>query len=186
MGTEAQNALLKILEEPPADTLLILTANGIRGLLPTILSRVQIITLYPPAESEIRAHFANQSKAASAVTQAYFLSGGLPGLMKAILDEDNEHPLLASVTQAKELLRQKPFERLVQVEALSKQKDKGAHLIDALLRIAEISLDTAAKKESATQIKQWYRILNEVQQAREALAQSANTKLVFTNLMLHM
>jgi DNA polymerase III subunit delta' len=37
---EAANALLKVLEEPPADTVLILTASEPDSLLPTILSRV--------------------------------------------------------------------------------------------------------------------------------------------------
>jgi DNA polymerase-3 subunit delta' len=37
---EAANALLKVLEEPPADTVLILTAAEPDRLLPTILSRV--------------------------------------------------------------------------------------------------------------------------------------------------
>lgn len=37
---EAANALLKVLEEPPADTFLILTASELDALLPTILSRV--------------------------------------------------------------------------------------------------------------------------------------------------
>jgi hypothetical protein len=39
---EAQNALLKSLEEPPEKTLIILTAPSLEGLLPTVLSRCQI------------------------------------------------------------------------------------------------------------------------------------------------
>lgn len=43
-GTEdAANALLKVLEEPPADTHLILTASDPNALLPTILSRVVLV-----------------------------------------------------------------------------------------------------------------------------------------------
>jgi len=41
---EAQNALLKILEEPPADTYLLLTCESKEILLPTIPSRCLIIT----------------------------------------------------------------------------------------------------------------------------------------------
>lgn len=43
--TEAQNALLKILEEPPPNTIVILTASNKETLLPTILSRCKIIKL---------------------------------------------------------------------------------------------------------------------------------------------
>ncbi len=42
---EAQNALLKILEEPPANTFIFLGTETRESLLPTILSRCQIIEL---------------------------------------------------------------------------------------------------------------------------------------------
>lgn len=45
LTTEAQNALLKILEEPPEHTLLILGADTKDALLPTIRSRCQILEL---------------------------------------------------------------------------------------------------------------------------------------------
>src|SRR3989344_5650971 len=43
LTVEAQNALLKILEEPPKSAIIILEAHNKSGLLPTILSRVVII-----------------------------------------------------------------------------------------------------------------------------------------------
>lgn len=42
---EAQNALLKVLEEPPANTLIIISISKKELLLPTILSRCKIIEL---------------------------------------------------------------------------------------------------------------------------------------------
>ena len=47
---EAQGALLKILEEPPGETIFILTTRGETNLLPTIISRCQQIYLPPEAE----------------------------------------------------------------------------------------------------------------------------------------
>lgn len=47
MNPEAGNALLKVLEEPPGNTLLILTARQITDLLPTIASRGQQIRFNP-------------------------------------------------------------------------------------------------------------------------------------------
>lgn len=44
---EAANAFLKLLEEPPADTTLILTSSTPGALLPTILSRVLPVRLLP-------------------------------------------------------------------------------------------------------------------------------------------
>lgn len=48
---QAQNSLLKTLEEPPASSLIILLANHSANLLPTIISRVKITRL--PAKSQI-------------------------------------------------------------------------------------------------------------------------------------
>ncbi|PIR55069.1 hypothetical protein COU74_02710 [Candidatus Peregrinibacteria bacterium CG10_big_fil_rev_8_21_14_0_10_36_19] len=43
MTTEASNSFLKILEEPPENTIFILTTNNSRDLLPTIVSRVRVV-----------------------------------------------------------------------------------------------------------------------------------------------
>ena len=50
---QAMNALLKILEEPPANTSLILTSSNRSRLLPTVVSRSQIIRFSPLEDSEI-------------------------------------------------------------------------------------------------------------------------------------
>lgn len=47
MRQEAANSLLKTLEEPPANNLLILTADSSRTILQTIVSRCQTISFYP-------------------------------------------------------------------------------------------------------------------------------------------
>lgn len=46
MRMEAANCLLKTLEEPPPDNLLILTADSSKEVLPTITSRCQLIPFY--------------------------------------------------------------------------------------------------------------------------------------------
>jgi len=50
---EAGNSLLKILEEPPAQTVLILISQTQEKLLPTILSRCEIIRFFPLSLKEI-------------------------------------------------------------------------------------------------------------------------------------
>ncbi|MAY43555.1 MULTISPECIES: DNA polymerase III subunit delta' [unclassified Neptuniibacter] len=52
MNTASANALLKMLEEPGADTLILLLTSKIGQLLPTIKSRCQHIECHPPAEHE--------------------------------------------------------------------------------------------------------------------------------------
>ncbi len=51
LGPQAANALLKTLEEPPEDAMLILLATGFDAVLPTIASRCQIVRFsrIPPA-----------------------------------------------------------------------------------------------------------------------------------------
>jgi DNA polymerase-3 subunit delta' len=181
---EAQNALLKLLEEPPEDTLLVLGADNQRGLLPTILSRTQLITAYAPAEAELKQYFAELGKDTTAINQAYLLSGGLPGLMYALLENDQSHPLMLGVTAAKEVLQKSTFERLAMVETLSKQKEDTKYMLEALQHIAQTMLDNAAGKADQAKVKQWFHILRTAATAREALGNNANAKLVLDNVML--
>jgi DNA polymerase-3 subunit delta' len=53
LGNEG-NKLLKLIEEPPPDTLFILVTENEAQILPTILSRVQIIRLPRPQVAEIQ------------------------------------------------------------------------------------------------------------------------------------
>ena len=50
---EAANSLLKILEEPPADSLIILIASDLRRIFPTIISRCQKIRFNPGDPREV-------------------------------------------------------------------------------------------------------------------------------------
>lgn len=184
MTTEAQNAFLKLLEEPPADTVILLTAAHIHGLLPTIRSRVQTLQITAPQKAQLQAYFA--AFPANQVTQAYFLSGGLPGLMSALLKGEHDHPLMQSVREAKEILQQTTFERLLHVETLAKQKELAISLCEALARIAQAGLQQAADKQDDKRIKQWHKIITETHAAKNSFEANANTKLTLTNLMLQL
>ena len=54
MTDQAANALLKLLEEPPADVLFIMTTSNLDQLLPTVKSRCQLIRLKQFTDSEIK------------------------------------------------------------------------------------------------------------------------------------
>jgi replication-associated recombination protein RarA len=184
LTTEAQNAYLKLLEEPPADTLMILTADNPRALLPTIQSRLQTITVRAPSGSELQQHFHDMQPDVTELTKAYFLSGGLPALMHALLTGDDTHPLAAAVNTAKTLLAAPAFERLALIEALAKQKDDARYVLEALQHIAQTGLTQAGSKGDSAKIKQWHHVLKVSNEAADALAQSANPKLVLTNFAL--
>lgn len=53
MREEAANKLLKIIEEPYADTFFILTTNNPRAILPTIYSRCQRVAVPPYTDAEV-------------------------------------------------------------------------------------------------------------------------------------
>lgn len=56
MTVQAQNALLKTLEEPPSYVRFLLLATHTQGFLPTILSRCVVIKLRPVSEAKITAY----------------------------------------------------------------------------------------------------------------------------------
>src|SRR2546426_9351913 len=89
MTEAAQNCLLKTLEEPPPNTVLVLTTAYADHLLPTCLSRCQLIALSPvgrPAMAEfIRARQPNEVEAEVLVGLAH----GRPGwAARALTDRD--------------------------------------------------------------------------------------------------
>ena len=60
MNANAQNALLKILEEPPPRTLLLLVCHAPSRLLPTVRSRCRTLHLRPLSEDQVGAIIAQQ------------------------------------------------------------------------------------------------------------------------------
>lgn len=88
LTTEAQNALLKVTEEPPASSLLIVVASDLDGLLATITSRLQRVYFGAVPEAEIARwlaaeHGIAKTKAASLAKQAT----GKPGLALRLLND---------------------------------------------------------------------------------------------------
>lgn len=186
MTTEAQNALLKLLEEPPAGTLFILTASHVQGLLPTIRSRAQQLHVKQPNRDELEQHFIAQGHDEQQVRSAYLMSGGLPGLMHALLSDTDTHPLLKAVEQARGLLRASTFERLALVDTLAKQKVESLRLLFVLQQMAHAALTQTAEKNGAVQsVAQWHRVLTAAYEAQTAMQENAQAKLVLTNLMLN-
>ena len=88
LNLEAANCLLKTLEEPPADSVLILLTTNLDALLPTIRSRCQIIPFHPLVISELAGYLTerfniDESQAFSISTVA----GGAVGKALTMLQE---------------------------------------------------------------------------------------------------
>ncbi len=164
---EAQNALLKSLEEPPADTAIILTTIDEKMLLPTIQSRVQSINILPLTTSQI------QSLASDVKLIA--IADGRPGLMHALI-EDPEHELVQQIGIAKDFLTREPYERLIMSSAMKERES-----VEVFLR-ALLIVSTVAMHGSAT--KAWQRRTMRIYDAQRQLKQNVSVKLLVTDLSL--
>ncbi len=177
---EAQNALLKTLEEPPQSTIVILTASHLEGLLPTIISRVQAISVQKPIKNDLNVLY-GEDFSQSEIDKAYAVSAGLPGLMHAVLS-DEDHPLKNATDQARSILSMNTYQRLLKVDELAKDKALATDIIYILQQMAHISLQSA-KGDAA---RKWQKIQLSSHNASEAFRASGQPKLVLTNLMLQL
>ena len=90
MNPNAANALLKILEEPPENSILILISHSPGRLLPTIRSRCQKLALSALGDEEMSQFLADKHPELSAEDAIALsrLSGGAPGRALAYVAED--------------------------------------------------------------------------------------------------
>lgn len=186
MTTEAQNALLKTLEEPPEDTVVIVTADELTGLRPTIRSRAQQLSVLPVGYEAVESYFIERGYEKEAIQLAYYMSEGRVGLLNALLDQSTEHQLVGAINQAKDVLKMSTYERLTQVDALSKQKEQLALLMQGLGRVVISGLRQAAQKKNEATVKKFYSLSTAIQRAEESLSVSGNAKIVLTDLFLQM
>src|SRR3989344_5302248 len=79
MRIEAQNSFLKLLEEPPKNTIIILISADAEMLLPTVRSRAIPIEFGFVAESEIKKYL-NKHVPASSIDDIAEIASGRPGV----------------------------------------------------------------------------------------------------------
>jgi DNA polymerase III subunit delta' len=95
LGKEG-NRLLKLIEEPPADTIFILVAENQELILNTILSRCQLIKLSPLSNEDITLALAEKAQistsAASAIAQ--IADGSFNEALQLSQNTDNDNALL--------------------------------------------------------------------------------------------
>jgi DNA polymerase III subunit delta' len=182
MTREAQNAILKVIEEPPADTVLILTLTSKQAVLPTIISRLQTLVVAAPTADDVAAYF-GKDFATSDIQRAYSISDGNVGLLHALLTQNTEHPLLAYIEQAKTILKADTFERLTMIDDIAKSKQIN-ELLYGLQQTAQSALQISAQNGSEAAVKRWQDVLKNTYEARELLDKNTQTKLVLTNLLI--
>lgn len=135
---QAQNALLKIIEEPPPHVLFILTCENRAQLLPTIQSRLVCLTLGAVEEDEavdvITRRMPQMEEAG--IRQTVPLFGGIIGqAMKALGDGSFQRVLELAPQFARAVVSPEELELLRLTGTIEKDKKMADALLNALARI---------------------------------------------------
>ena len=88
MNLQAQNALLKTLEEPPPDTTLVLVAGSADALLPTIRSRCLRVAFGPIPDDQVVARLVAEGRSEAEARLAVALAAGSLGRALALDPEE--------------------------------------------------------------------------------------------------
>ena len=143
MNEQAQNALLKVLEEPPADIIFILIAESAAALLDTIISRCTLLSLVPPETNKALEYLRkNTDFSEEQIKEALSITGNNIG---AALDGLSGAGT-ATQTAAKrftELLISGDEAGMLKVTA---QLEKSRVLADEFLKELKLSIATEIKK----------------------------------------
>ena len=124
MTTEAQNALLKVLEEPSPSSILILVTANPNSLLPTIVSRCQEIKFPPHPRGIIGDVLKNSSLPKSEAEFLAEFSNGRVGLVKTVIGEKSFGEIKDSVEELVRLIKADINERLTIAQKLTDEKNK--------------------------------------------------------------
>ena len=118
----AANALLKTLEEPTSSVVMVLTAPNPGELLPTIVSRCQVLTLRPLPEAEINSALQDRWQATSEQAEllTQLAAGRLGWAVRALADEAFVERRTQRFDDLLDLLRMHRAERLAYAQVMSR------------------------------------------------------------------
>ncbi|HSX27344.1 MAG TPA: hypothetical protein VLG25_01030 [Patescibacteria group bacterium] len=184
MTDEAQNAFLKLLEEPPEDTVILLTENGESQLRDTVYSRLQRVKHLPLSKKTTTDYFLQKKLGAHEIERVYHLTGGKIGLMYSLLAEDTDNVLVDQVRLAKELLAAASYERMLRIDEIARNKENLVMLLFALRQVCLAALNSAATTSNEKQMKLWHKRAKLIFKTEQAANLNPNSKLLLTNLFL--
>lgn len=203
MNVQAQNALLKTLEEPPSYAVIILLTSNLEALLQTIRSRCVTLTMKPISDVQIQRYLMKEEKLPDykAGICVAFARGNV-GRAKELATSTEFEELKDETLQ---LLQQLPDKSLSEVVAFAKTKaDKNANTEaflellqmwyrDVLLYKATGNAKQLIFGEELSHIKKMAlkityeglnRMLDSIEQARNRLASNVNAELTLEWLLL--
>lgn len=202
LGNEG-NKLLKLIEEPPADTLFLLVAENESLVLPTILSRTQLVKIPLPETEDI----------AGALVERLGL-GAEQASQIAVLSAGNYHEAMQLVRHAEDdwqgvlrewlnaVLKTGPVAQVKWIEEISKsgrERQKQflryfSHVLEQAVRlryldgvnlpIAEGEKDIATRLNKIADIGQQKAIIRELDNAAYYIERNAHAKMLFHALTI--
>lgn len=189
---QAANAFLKLLEEPPEDTTVILTSSEPGALLPTIRSRVISFRVSYLADEDVQAFLSNEAVArrlnkdraipASAGERIHF-AGGAPGRLlegaEWVAAREHASRMLESVTGGRRGARYD----VAWGQASARARGTFADALDALTVALHARARAAAQRGDDTEAAGAARATEAVEAAKERVASNVSPQLITVNLL---
>lgn len=182
MNEQAQNALLKVLEEPPGSVLFILIAENKAALLDTVISRCTVLSLSPPEISEAEKYMvANTNYTAEQISPALKETGGNIGAALNLLSGSSSD----AVKAAEEFIRLMLSSDELGMLKTSAKFEKNRTEADAFLKELKLCTAAALKKNltnslTARTLSDFYAALGGFEQS---LSTNVNLSLLFSALV---
>jgi len=190
LSIHAANALLKTLEEPPRHAKIIITAQNINAVLPTVRSRAQTIRLNSLSDAEIKNHLKAQK--VKRVEEIALLANGAWGVANELSrDEEGLERGLAQI-DAFEILMSGNVVRGMAIANI-KEREVAQNLVATWTNLTRRLLLADLKSEPAGWAGKLNRLpghqglaafLARLQEAGEALNSGANVRIVIEALVL--
>ena len=197
----ASNALLKTLEEAPAYAVLILTADNPEQLLPTIVSRCEVLRLRPLKIKEVQQALEDKGFEAQQSKLIAHISGGRFGYARRLLESES---LLAEreerLNDLQSLISASRVEKFSYADKLSKDKDSMRRVIliwlsywrDVMLRTVQattqlVNIDRNLEIEDIAQrmdLSSARLVVNELESTLEKMEKNVNSRLLAEVLLL--
>ncbi len=197
----AANALLKTLEEAPAHAILLLTADNPEQLLPTIVSRCEILRLRPLPIEAIEADLINRGVDTERARLLAHISGGRPGYARRLVDDDTIlEKREERLNDVQTLLSASRVEKFAYAKKLSEDKDVMRQTIltwlsywrDVMLRVAQAetpltNVDLNMEIEflaARLDLSTTRRVVSNFESSLEKMDRNVNSKLLAEVLLL--
>lgn len=203
----AANALLKTLEEPAPKVVLLLTARSAEALLPTIVSRCEVIPLRTLASTELATALQGLGEDKERSQLLAGLSSGRPGRALQVAQApkilEKRHEIIDDFLNLLKMNRAERFayaERISSARELAKRREKATEVLEVWLSLWRDTMIFAFKAEAAAQnpdrkqdleqlieklgCKEVEASLRSTKHALNAIQRHANVRLALETLML--